>query len=165
MSKKSDPSKDFPMTPAIRALKAAKVDYEASKYDYEEHGGSRQCAEQLGIDEHRVVKTIVLKTNENKIFVMLMHGDREISLRQLARILGVKTVETCTVDEAQRASGYFVGGTSPFGFRRNVPIYAEKTIFNLDWIVINGGARGFFVKIAPHVLKDVLGAVDVSAAQ
>lgn len=156
---------DFPTTPAIRALKAAQVAYTAHQYAYEPHGGTAQCARQMGIPEHHVVKTIVLKTSEGKPLVMLMHGDAEISLNKLARILGVKRVETCTVEEAERTSGYFVGGTTPFGFRKRVPVYAEASIFDLDWIVINGGARGFFVKIAPEVLRTVAAAEPVEAKQ
>lgn len=156
---------DFPATSAIRALKAAGVQYEASKYAYEPHGGTAQCARDMGIDEHRVVKTIVLKTCGGKPFIMLMHGDREISLNKLARIIGVKSVEMCEVEEAQRHSGYLVGGTSPFGFRKKVPVYAQESILELDWLVINGGARGFFVKISPDALRSVLGVVGVDAMQ
>ncbi|MGI5869220.1 MAG: aminoacyl-tRNA deacylase [Kiritimatiellia bacterium] len=153
------------MTPAIRALKAAKVEYTAYQHDYEPHGGTALCARQMGISEHHVIKTIVLKTDEGAPLIMLQHGDAEISLKQLARILGAKRVEACTVPEAERASGYFVGGTSPFGFRKRVPVYAEASIFDLDWIVINGGARGFFVKIAPEVLRTVVAAKPVEAMQ
>ena len=156
---------DFPMTPAIRVLKAAKTDYTAYQYPYEPHGGTAHCAREMGIDENHVIKTIVLKTSEGKPFVMLMHGDCEISLNKLARVLGVKSVETCAIDEAEKNSGYFVGGTSPFGFRKKVPIYAESSIFSLAWIIINGGARGFFVKIDPQVLHTVLGVQDVEAKQ
>ena len=156
---------DFPMTPAIRVLKAAKIDYTAYQYPYEPHGGTAQCAREMGIDEHHVIKTIVLKTGEGRPFVMLMHGDCEISLNKLARILGVKAVETCAIEEAEKNSGYFVGGTSPFGFRKPVPVYAESSIFGLEWIIINGGARGFFVKIEPQVLHTVLGVKDVEAKQ
>ena len=158
-------SDDYPMTPAIRVLKAAKVEYTAYKYPYEPYGGTAQCAREMGIEEHKVIKTIVLKTCEGKPFIMLMHGDCEISLNKLARIIGVKSVETCSVEEAEKNSGYFVGGTSPFGFRKCVPLYAESSVFALDWIIINGGARGFFVKIKPEVLHTVLKAKDVEAKQ
>ena len=156
---------DFPMTPALRMLKAAKVEYTAYQYPYEVHGGTAQCAREMGIDEHLVIKTIVLKTSEGKPCVMLMHGDCEISLNKLARIIGTKRVETCSIEEAEKNSGYFVGGTSPFGFRKKVPVYAEASIFDLEWIIINGGARGFFVKIIPDVLKTVVGAIGVDAKQ
>lgn len=161
----SKQDKDFPMTPGIRVLKKANVEYSASKYTYEPHGGTSQCASVLGIDEHNIIKTIVLKTDEKKPFIVLMHGDFEISLKQMARIIKVKSVEPCTVDEAQKYSGYFVGGISPFGFRKQVPIFAQKTIFDLSFIVINGGARGFFVKIKPDVLKSVLKIQEVDAEQ
>ena len=154
------------MTPAIRVLKAANVDYTAHKYVYEPHGGAEQCASQMGVDIHNVVKTIVLKTSENKILVMLMHGDHEISLNKLARHIGVKSIESCSVAEAEKASGYFVGGTSPFGFRKaGVKIYVQATILDLPWIVINGGQRGFFVKIAPSVLETILHVEKVDAQQ
>ena len=156
---------DFPMTPAIRVLKAAGAAYEPARYDYEPRGGTAQAARELGIDEHRIVKTIVLKTSERKVIIVLMHGDHEISTKNLARILGVKSVEPCEVAEAERNSGYFCGGTSPFGFRRPAPIYAQRSIFDLDWIVINGGQRGFFVKIAPELLHTILHAQDVDVEQ
>ncbi len=155
----------FPATAALRLLASAGVEYTAYKHTYEPHGGTAHCAKELGVDEHRVVKTIVLKTNEGKPLIMLMHGDFEISLNKLARIVGVKTIETCEIEEAQRHSGYLVGGTSPFGFRKKIPLYAQKTIFDLDWIIINGGSREIFVKISPAALKSVLGAIPVEAQQ
>ncbi len=155
----------FPATAALRVLKAAGVEYTAFRHTYEPRGGTAHCAKELGVDEHRVVKTIVLKTNENKPLIMLMHGDSEISLNKLARIVGVKSIETCEIKEAQRHSGYLVGGTSPFGFRKKVPIYAQETIFDLDWIIINGGSREIFVKISPDALKAVLGAIPVEVRQ
>ena len=158
-------SDDVPTTPAIRALKAAGVAFTAHQHAYEPHGGTALCAQQMGIPEHHVIKTIVLKTSEGKPLVMLMHGDAEISLNKLARLLGVKRIETCTIEEAERTSGYFVGGTSPFGFRKRVPVYAESSIFDLEWIVINGGAHGLFVKIAPEILRTVVGAQPVEAKQ
>jgi Uncharacterized conserved protein len=154
------------MTPAIRVLKAAKAEYSAHKYPCEPHGGAEQCARDMGVDAHFVVKTIVLKTSDGRVLVMLMHGDREVSLNKLARIAGVKNVEMCSVAEAEKASGYFVGGTSPFGFRKQgVPVYAQASIFELPWIVINGGQRGFFVKITPSVLDSVLRVEKVDAQQ
>lgn len=156
---------EIPMTPGIRQLKSAGVEYTASQYAYEEHGGTEQCSRELGIDEHRVIKTIVLKSAPQSPFIVLMHGDREISLKQLARILNLRAVEQCTVQEAQKFSGYFVGGISPFGFRRKVPIYAQKTIFDLDWIVINGGARGLFVRMSPEVIRSLLSPKEVDVAR
>lgn len=160
-----DPEKSLPATPALRFLKAAKAEFSAHAYKYEERGGTAQAARELGIDEHRIVKTIVLKTSERQIVIVLMHGDHEISTKNLARLLGVKSIEPCEVAEAERNSGYFCGGTSPFGFRRPAPIYAQRTIFDLDWIVINGGQRGFFVRIAPELLHTILHAQDVDVEQ
>ncbi len=152
------------MTAAIRFLKQAKAEFTASRYDYEERGGTAQASAELGIDEHRIVKTIVLKNGAGRPLIMLQHGDNEISTKKLARILGEKTVELCERDEAERHSGYHCGGTSPFGFRRpNVPIYAQETIFDLDWICINGGQRGLFVRIDPSLLKTLLKATPVEA--
>lgn len=156
---------DFPTTPAIRALRAAGAEFTPARYTYEPRGGTAQAARELGIDEHRIVKTIVLKTSASKIVIVLMHGDHEISTKNLARLLGVKSVDTCSVEEAERNSGYFCGGTSPFGFRRPAPVYAQRTIFDLDWIVINGGQRGFFVRIHPELLHTILHATDVDVEQ
>ena len=157
---------DIPTTPAIRVLRQAKAAFEAHAYKYEERGGTAQAARELGIDEHRIVKTIVLKNAAGRPLVMLMHGDREISTKNLARALGEKSVELCERAEAERHSGYHCGGTSPFGFRRpGVPVYAQPSIFDLDWICINGGQRGFFVKIDPTLLKTILGATPVDAEQ
>ena len=155
---------NFPTTAAVRQLRQAKVAFEPHLYKYEERGGTAQAARELGIDEHRIVKTIVLKTPAGRPFVMLMHGDREISTKNLARAIGEKSVELC--ERAERHSGYHCGGTSPFGFRRQgVRIYAQRTVFDLDWIVINGGQRGFFVKIDPAVLATELHATPVDAEQ
>ncbi len=156
---------DIPMTPALRQLKAAKAEYFVSQYKYVEHGGTAQAARELNLDEHCIVKTIVLKTAAGKPFIMLMHGDREISTKKLARALGEKSVELCPVPEAERHSGYHCGGTSPFGFRKRVPVYAQKSIFDLPWICINGGQRGLFVKIDPALLRTILGAKDMDAEQ
>lgn len=155
---------DIPMTAAIRFLKQSKAQFTARRYSYEERGGTAQAAAELGMDEHRIVKTIVLKNGAGRPLIMLQHGDNEISTKKLARILGEKTVELCERAEAERHSGYHCGGTSPFGFRRpNVPIYAQESIFGLDWICINGGQRGLFVQIDPALLKTLLGATPVEA--
>ena len=152
------------MTAAIRFLKQSKAEFEAQRYDYEERGGTALASAELGINEHRIVKTIVLKNGAGRPLIMLQHGDNEISTKKLARILGEKTVELCERAEAERHSGYHCGGTSPFGFRRpNVPVYAQETIFDLDWICINGGQRGLFVKISPALLKTLLKATPVEA--
>ena len=154
------------MTQAIRALKAAKAEFELMTYDFTPHGGTAQCAAELGVDHHATVKTIILEDEAKKPFVCLMHGDREISTKNLARAIGEKSVELCERVEAERHSGYHCGGTSPFGFRRpGVRIFAQRSIFDLPWICINGGQRGFFVKIDPALLKTVLSATPVDAGQ
>lgn len=155
---------DIPVTTAIRALRAANVPFTPHVYDYVEHGGTRHSAECLGIDEHATVKTIVMETDARKPFIVLMHGDREISTKQMARILGVKSVAPCSPDTANRHTGYMVGGTSPFGTRKPLPVYAESTIFDLPELYINGGRRGLLVKITPAVLERVATPVRVSVA-
>ena len=146
----------IPMTQAIRTLKAAKADFELLTYDFELHGGTIQCATELGIDHHATIKTIILEDETKKPFVCLMHGDREISTKNLARVRGVKTVQTCDPDTADRHSGYHVGGTSPFGTRKRMKVYIESTIFDLPKIYINAGHRGICAAMAPAVLEQVL---------
>lgn len=142
---------------AIRALKAAGVDYELRTYDFTPHGGTIQCAQELGVDHHAVVKTIVLEDETKKPFVCLMHGDREISVKNLARVRGVKTVAACSPETADRHSGYHVGGTSPFGTRKRMKVYIESTIFDLPEIYINAGHRGICAVMAPSALEAALG--------
>src|ERR687883_875443 len=149
---------DYPVTPAVRLLREKRVEFAPHLYDYEERGGTRHSAEALGVDEHAVVKTLVMETDARKPLVVLMHGDREVSTKQLARTLGVKSVQPCEPAAAQKHTGYLVGGTSPFGTRARLPVYAERTIFELPKIYINGGKRGFLVGVEPRVLKDVLHA-------
>ncbi|MGN0833456.1 MAG: aminoacyl-tRNA deacylase [Kiritimatiellia bacterium] len=146
----------IPMTQAIRALRAAKADFELRTYDFEPHGGTARCAAELGVDHHATIKTIVLEDETGKPFVCLMHGDREISTKNLARVRGVKTVRTCAPETADRHSGYHVGGTSPFGTRRRMKVYIEATIFDLPKIYINAGHRGICAAMAPDVLEKVL---------
>jgi len=155
---------DIPTTTAIRALRAANVPFEPCVYDYVEHGGTRHSAECLGVDEHATVKTIVMETDAKKPFIVLMHGDREISTKQMARILGVKSVAPCSPDTASRHTGYLVGGTSPFGTRKPLPVYAETTIFDLPSLYINGGRRGLLVKITPETLDRVARPTRVGVA-
>ena len=152
----------YPVTPAIRVLREKGVKFTPHLYDYVEKGGTEESARQLNVEEHKVVKTLVFETNEKKPLVVLMHGDRSVSQKSLARELGVKAIEPATADRAARSTGYQFGGTSPFGLKTEMPIYAERTIFELDRIYINGGKRGFLVEMDPKVLRDVLGAVDVS---
>jgi len=154
-------SVDYPITPAVRFLRERKVEFVPHLYEYVEKGGTRESAKQLGVDEHAVVKTLVFETNEKKPLIVLMHGDREVSQKNLARFLGVKSVEPVTPEKASKLTGYLVGGTSPFGMRTTMPVYAEKTIFDLENIFINGGKRGFLIEIAPLILKLELAATAV----
>ncbi len=147
---------DFPITPAIRFLRERKIAFTAHLYDYVEKGGTRESAKQLGIDEHAVIKTLVFETSEKKPLIVLMHGDREVSTKNLARFLNVKSVEPASPEKAMRWTGYMFGGTSPFGTKEKLPVYAEQTIFELDRIYINGGKRGFLVEVDPAVLKSGL---------
>jgi Cys-tRNA(Pro) deacylase len=155
---------DYPITPAVRLLREKKVEFEPHLYDYEEHGGTRHSAEEVGVDEHTVVKTLVMETDAKKPLIVLMHGDREVSTKNLARHLGVKSVHPCDFAQAQKHTGYLIGGTSPFGTRIHMHVYAERTIFDLPKIYINGGKRGFLVSIDPKVLRDVLHAEEVEVA-
>lgn len=151
-------------TPATQFLRAQKVVFSEHPYDYVEHGGTAESARQLGVDEHAVVKTLVMQDQDAKPLVVLMHGDAQVSTKNLARQIGVKKVEPCKPEVAQRHSGYLVGGTSPFGFRKAVPVYVEAGILALPRIYINGGRRGYLVGIDPAVLTAQLGAVAVTVA-
>ncbi|HEV2705351.1 MAG TPA: Cys-tRNA(Pro) deacylase [Pyrinomonadaceae bacterium] len=155
---------EYPVTPAVRLLRERKVEFEPHLYDYEERGGTRRSAEELGVDEHTVVKTLVMETEARQPLVVLMHGDREVSTKRLARTLGVKAVSPCEPRAAERHTGYLVGGTSPFGTRARLPVYVERTIFQLPKIYINGGKRGFLVSIAPRVLRELLPVEEVEVA-
>lgn len=153
-----------PSTPATRLLRQHKVPYTEHPYRYEEHGGTTVSARELGVDEHAVVKTLVMEDDAGAPLVVLMHGDREVSTKALARQLGRKTVQICKPDVAQRHSGYLVGGTSPFGTRKAMPVHVERTILDLPKIYVNGGSRGFLVGIAPADLARVLSPVPVDVA-
>jgi Cys-tRNA(Pro) deacylase len=155
---------DYPITQAVRFLRDKKIAFEPRLYDYEEKGGTRRSSEQLGVDEHSVIKTLVMEDESRKAFIVLMHGDYEVSTKQLARILGVKSVRPCDVNAAQKHTGYVVGGTSPFGTKTKLPVYAEKSIFDLPKIYINGGKRGFLVEINPQDLRAALNATEVEVA-
>ncbi len=137
------------MTNALRALNAVKVPYEVRCYDYTAHGGTIQAASELGLDHHATIKTIILEDETKKPFVCLMHGDCEISTKNLARARGCKTVVPCESTTADRHSGYHVGGTSPFGTRKRMTVYVQKTIFDLPEIYINAGHRGILVAMKP----------------
>ena len=151
-------------TPATVFLKKHGVAYAEHSYPYEPHGGTRVSAERLGVDEHAVVKTLVMEDDSKKPLIVLMHGDREVSTKNLARQIGRKHVEPCKPDVAEQHSGYQVGGTSPFGLRKPMPVFVEQTILDLDRIYINGGRRGFLVAIDPKELARVVGAQPVSVA-
>ena len=151
----------YPMTQAIRLLKQHKVDFEPRPYKYEERGGTATSARELGIDEHRVIKTLVMEDENRNALIVLMHGDKEVSVKNLARHLGVKQVNPCPPKTADALTGYQTGGISPFGTRKALPVYIEKTILELDSICINGGKRGFLVEIAPAEIVRVLEAVEV----
>lgn len=157
-------SSEYPITQAVRFLRENKVAFAPHLYDYVEKGGTRESAKQLGVDEHAVVKTIVLETNEKKPLIVLMHGDREVSTKNLARLLNVKSVEPASLEKATKWTGYLFGGTSPFGTKVKLPVYAEKSIFELDTIYINGGKRGFLVEVDPEVLKSALAVTEVSVS-
>ncbi len=148
-------------TPATAFLKKNKVAFTEHPYDYEEHGGTRVSSEKLGVPEHSVVKTLVMEDEDKKPLIVLMHGDMSVSTKNLARQIGKKRASPCDPDVAQRHSGYQVGGTSPFGLRKAMPIYVERTILDLERIYINGGRRGFLVGIDPKVLLTVSRATPV----
>jgi Cys-tRNA(Pro) deacylase len=151
-------------TPATQWLRAQGIAFTEHPYDYVEHGGTAESARQLGVDEHAVVKTLVMQDDKAQPLVVLMHGDRQVSTKNLARAIGVKSVEPCKPEVAQRHSGYLVGGTSPFGLRKAMPVFVEQTVLALPKIYINGGRRGFLVGLAPAVLTTNLGARPVNCA-
>jgi Cys-tRNA(Pro) deacylase len=151
-------------TPATQYLRRHRVAFGEHPYEYVEHGGTAESARQLGVDEHAVVKTLVMQDDAGKPLVVLMHGDRKVSTKNLARQAGRKSIEPCAPDVAQRHSGYLVGGTSPFATRKAMPVYVEATVLALPQVWINGGRRGYLVSIAPRVLVDLLHAQPVHCA-
>jgi len=153
-----------PSTQAIRVLKQKKVGFTLRPYKYQEKGGTEVASRELGMDEHRVIKTLVMEDDRGNPFLVLMHGDREVSTRNLARIMGVKTVKPCEPETAHRHTGYMVGGISPFGTRKNLPVYIEETILHLPTILINAGKRGLLAEMAPGELVRVLNPASVRAA-
>lgn len=161
---KKDKSAHVSETPATQMLKAHKVDFTEHPYDYVEHGGTEESARQLGLDEHAVVKTLVMQDQDARPLIVLMHGDCKVSTKNLARQIGAKSVEPCKPEVANRHSGYLVGGTSPFGTRRDMPVYIEETILALPRIAINGGRRGYLVQLAPEVCTRLLDARPVHCA-
>ena len=149
----------IPVTPAIRLLKQARASFTPHLYDYEERGGTTVSARELNVDEHQIIKTLVMEDDQRKPLIVLMHGDREVSTKELARTLDVKTVSSCNLGTALKHTGYLVGGTSPFATRREMPVYMERSIQELTEIYINGGKRGFLVCLAPQVVIDLLNPV------
>lgn len=151
-------------TPATQLLRKQGVPFSEHPYAYEEHGGTGVSARELGVDEHAVIKTLIMQDEAAKPLVVLMHGDRKVSTKNLARQIGCKSVEPCTPDAAHRHSGYLVGGTSPFGTKKTMPVYIEQGILALDRIYINGGRRGYLIGLDPRVLNHVLQVKTVNCA-
>ena len=151
-------------TPAVHFLRQHQVRFTEHEYRYEEHGGTAVSSRELGVDEHLVIKTLGMEDERKRPLLMLMHGDREVSTKNLARQIGAKTVSPCAPAVAQKHTGYLVGGTSPFGTRKSLPVYLERSIADLERIYINGGARGFLVSLSPKELVRVLAASLVDAS-
>ncbi|KGU64590.1 aminoacyl-tRNA editing domain protein [Burkholderia pseudomallei MSHR983] len=157
-------SKHVSETPATQFLRRHGVAFGEHVYEYVEHGGTSESARQLGVDEHAVVKTLVMEDEHAKPLIILMHGDRTVSTKNLARQIGAKRVEPCKPEVANRHSGYLVGGTSPFGTKKAMPVYVESTILDLPSLYLNGGRRGYLVSLAPAVLATLLQARPVQCA-
>lgn len=155
---------DCPVTPGVRFLREHGVAFTPRLYAYEDRGGTRRSALELGVDEHIVIKTLVMASGPKDLFLVLMHGDREVSVKQLARDLGARSVAPAGEAAATRATGYQFGGTSPFGTRTPLPVLAERSIFGLPLVLINGGRRGFLVEVDPRELKRVLPVREVDVA-
>ncbi len=155
---------NYPVTPAVRLLREKKINFAPHLYAYEDHGGTTRAAGDLNVPEHAVIKTLVMETEQRTPFIVLMHGDREVSTKQLARAIGVKSVSPCDAQTAQKHTGYTVGGISPFGTRARLPVYVERTILALPEIYINGGKRGFLVRINPQDLRHLLPVTEVDVA-
>jgi Cys-tRNA(Pro) deacylase len=151
-------------TPATQLLKAQRIAFSEHPYDYLDHGGAQHSAATLGVDPFTVVKTLIMQDQDSKPLVVLMHGNRKVSTKNLARQIGAKSVEPCAPEVAQRHSGYLVGGTSPFGTRKTMPVYIESTVLDLPRIYINGGRRGFLVQLDPKVCLRLLSAKAVQCA-
>ncbi len=151
-------------TPATQFLREHGVAFTEHVYDYVDKGGTAESARQLGVPEHEVIKTLVMQDERGQPLIVLMHGDKQVSTKNLARQIGAKSVEPCRPEVAQRHSGFMVGGTSPFGLRKAMPVYVEATAFALERICIYGGRRGYLIGIAPAVLTDLLGARAVNCA-
>ncbi len=153
-----------PVTPAVRFLRSCKIVFKPFVYDYEDHGGAQKAAEKLRLDPYGVIKTLVMENELKQPFLVLMHGNKEVSVKKLARHLAVKKVMPCDAAKAHKLTGYKVGGISPFGTLKPMKVYAQTTLFELDQIYINGGKRGFLVKMDTMDLKSSLDLVDVDVA-
>lgn len=153
-----------PVTAAIRQLRQAGVSFTDHLYAYEEKGGTAVSARELGVDDHQVIKTLIMEDENKRPLIVLMHGDRQVSTRELARALGVKTIAPCAPEVANRHSGYLVGGTSPFGTKKAMPVYLEETILDLPRIYLNGGKRGFLVGLDPADVVRILEPTPVQVA-
>ncbi|HRN65918.1 MAG TPA: Cys-tRNA(Pro) deacylase, partial [Alicycliphilus sp.] len=158
---KKDKNAHVSETPATQLLRAQGVEFTEHPYDYVEHGGSAESARQLGLDEHMVVKTLVMQDQDARPLIVLMHGDRKVSTKNLARQIGAKHVQPCKPEVANRHSGYLVGGTSPFGTRKEMPVFIEESILQLPRIAINGGRRGYLLQLDPQVCVRLLQAKTV----
>jgi Cys-tRNA(Pro) deacylase len=145
-----------PVTPAVRVLRAAGINFSDHLYSYEEKGGTAVSSRALGVDEHCVIKTLVMEDQSSQPLIVLMHGDLQVSTKELARVIGARSVEPCNPDTAQKHTGYLTGGTSPFGTKKQMPVYCEASIFELPEIYINGGKRGYLVALAPEDLLKLL---------
>jgi Cys-tRNA(Pro) deacylase len=154
----------FPVTPAVRLLREAQVSFSDHLYAYEEKGGTSVSARELGVDEHTVVKTLIMENDRKEPLIVLMHGDRQVSTRELARQIGARSITPCTPETAQKHSGYLVGGTSPFGTRKRMPVYLETSIMDLPKIYLNGGKRGYLVGIVPQEVVRLLQPALVTVA-
>ena len=154
----------IPVTPAIRFLKAHNVEFESYFYKYEDKGGTRNTSVQLKVDEHQIIKTLVFEDDTSKCLIVLMHGDKECSTKELARIIGEKSVRPATPQKATKVTGYIFGGTSPFGTRTKLDTYVESSILELDKIYLNGGKQGFIISIKPDVVTKLLDAQAINIA-
>ena len=154
----------YPVTTAIRALREGKIPFSEHLYAYEEKGGTATSARELGVPEHCVIKTLIMEDDKKEPLIILMHGDCQVSTKELARQIGARSVVPCTPEAASRHTGYLVGGTSPFGTKRVLPVYVEASILDLDQIYINGGKRGFLVALAPPDLVKLLKPTPVTVA-
>lgn len=153
-----------PVTAAVRVLRQHRVAYTEHLYDYVEHGGTAESSRQLGVTEHEVVKTLVMQDENRQPLIVLMHGDRQVSTRNLARQTGRKHIEPCAPEVANRHSGYMVGGTSPLGTKKPIPVFVERSVLELERIYLNGGKRGFLIGLDPKALLPILNPVAVDVA-